>query len=86
MGQIRVSYEQVIRERIESVLRSRLDPITGCAQCCASGGSDALVFCQHFMVGLGGWRLNVVKPQRYGLGHRKALPPATPILSFDKDD
>ena len=44
----------------------------------------AVVLCQHFIVGLGGWRLNVVKPQRYGLGHRNALPPATPILSFDK--
>ena len=32
----------------------------------------ARVLCQHFMVGLGGWRLNVVKP---GLGAGLPTPP-----------
>ena len=42
------------------------------------------MLCQLFIVWLGGWWLNVVKPQRNGLGHRYALPPATQILRSDK--
>ena len=49
-----------------------------------AGFEGGLAALGSIIVGLGGGPLNVVKPQRYGLGHRHALPPATPILHLDK--
>ena len=43
-----------------------------------------LVLFHSLTWGLGGWRQSAAMPQRCQLGHRCALPPATPILSCDK--